>query len=306
MKKEKIKVYEPAFCRIDVWLHRHFIEISRSLITKLIKEGKIKLNGETVTKASKEVHPGDILEIAWPVEDISHPPPQFLPLDIIYEDEDILVINKRAGCAVHPSSSWGEGTLVNALFYYQIPLPQYGFPLRPGIVHRLDKDTSGVMVVAKSDRAYLHLIGEFKAHRVKKEYLAVVEGIWKGDKTIDLPLGRDVHHPCQMEVKERGGKIARTEIEVVGKGEEFSLLLVRPKTGRTHQIRVHLASQGYPIVGDAVYGSKKRNEFFSRHALHAFTLSFYHPSRQWISFAASLPQDLESFIGKFIVSYKAG
>jgi len=300
MKKEKIKVYEPAFCRVDVWLHRHFPEISRSLIIKVIKEGKIKLNTETITKASKEVHPGDILEIDWPVEDISHPPPQFLPLDIIYEDVDILVVNKRVGYAVHPSSSWGKGTLVNALFYYQISFSQYGFPLRPGIVHRLDRDTSGVMVIAKSDRAYLHLIGEFKARRVQKEYLAVVEGVWEGEKTIDLPLGRNIYHPCRVEVKERGGKIAHTEIEVVGKGEEFSLLLVRPKTGRTHQIRVHLASQGYPIAGDTVYGSKIKNEFLSRQGLHAFTLSFYHPSGKWVSFAASLPQDLENFINKFI------
>jgi len=301
MKKEKIQVYEPAFCRIDIWLHRHFPEVSRSLITKLIREGKIKLNGEIITKASKEVRPGDILEICWPVEDISRPPPQFLPLDVIYEDEDILVVNKRAGLAVHPASSWGEGTLINALFYYQIPLPQYGFPLRPGIVHRLDKNTSGVMVIAKRDIAYLRLIEEFKARRVEKEYLALVEGKWQGEKTIDLPLGRSTRNPCLMEVRKRGGKAAYTEIEVVGRGKEFSLLLVKPKTGRTHQIRVHLASQGYPIVGDTVYGSKKGKELFSRQALHAFTLSFNHPSSgEWVSFAASLPQDLRKFINDFI------
>ena len=131
MKKEKIQVYEPAFCRIDIWLHRHFPEVSRSLITKLIREGKIKLNGEIITKASKEVRPGDILEICWPVEDISHPPPQFLPLDVIYEDEDILVVNKRAGLAVHPALP-GEGTLINASLLSN-PLPQYGFPCVPAL-----------------------------------------------------------------------------------------------------------------------------------------------------------------------------
>ena len=301
MRREKIQVYEPAFCRIDIWLHNHFPEVSRSLIIKLVREGKIKLNGETITKASKEVYPGDIIEVNWPVEDISHPPPQLLPLDVIYEDEDILVVNKRAGFAVHPTTSWGGGTLVNALFYYQIPLSQYGFPLRPGIVHRLDKNTSGVMVIAKSDKAYLHLIEEFKARQVKKEYLALVEGIWEGEKTINLPLGRNIYNPCRMEVRKKDGKVAHTEIEVVGKGKEFSLLLVKPKTGRTHQIRIHLASQGYPIVGDTVYGSKKGKEFFPRQALHAFTLSFYHPSsREWVSFSASLPQDLRKFISDFI------
>ena len=163
-------------------------EVSCSLIIKLIRR-KIKWNGETITKASKVVRPGDILEICWPVEDISHPPPQNLPLDVIYEDEDILVVNKRAGVTVHPVSPWEGGTLVNALFYYQISLSQYGFPLRPGIVHRLDKNTSGVMVVAKSDPAYLHMIGEFRVRRVEKEYLAVVEGRWKGERTIELPWG---------------------------------------------------------------------------------------------------------------------
>jgi len=300
MKKERIQVYEPAFCRIDIWLHRHFPEVSRSLIIKLIREGKIKWNGETITKASKVVRPGDILEICWPVENISHPPPQNLPLDVIYEDKDILVVNKRAGVTVHPVSPWEGGTLVNALFYYQISLSQYGFLLRPGIVHRLDKNTSGVMVVAKSDPAYLHMIGEFRTRRVEKEYLAVVEGRWEGERTIELPLGRSARNPCRMEVRKRGGREAYTEIEVVEEGEELSLLLVRPKTGRTHQIRVHLASQGYPIVGDTVYGSKRGGEFFSRPALHAFTLSFYHPSGEWVSFAASLPQDLRNLISMIL------
>jgi len=293
LKKQKIKIYDDEFCRIDIWLHRNFPDISRSAFSKLIKQGFIKRNQEILYKPSGEVHPGDIIEITWPIDAPQVLEPQNLPLDVIYQDDHIIIVNKRAGTIVHPVRPFQKDTLINSLLFHGIQLSHYGAPLRPGIVHRLDRDTSGVLVVAKSDRAYLELIQMFKNRIVEKYYLALVEGQWRGgSQQVELAIQRNPKIPCRMKVSTIGGKSALTEIEPLGIGDAYSLLLVKPRTGRTHQIRVHLSSQGYPIMGDKFYGSNLSQDIMKRQALHAFILSFPHPiTGKKMYFAAALPDD---------------
>jgi|YNPMSStandDraft_1061717.scaffolds.fasta_scaffold27537_2 23S rRNA pseudouridine1911/1915/1917 synthase len=303
MKVQKLQVHDFS-PRMDVWLRENFPEFSRSLITRFIKEGRVKVNRMVEKKPSKKLRPGDLLEICWPEEPFLTPPPRFLPLNVIYEDNEVVVLYKQSGVTVHPVSPFETNTLVNALLYHGFSLSRYGSPLRPGIVHRLDKDTSGVMVVAKSDLAYMHLVKEFRARRVRKSYLAIVEGKWDKGRVIDMPLQRSRRNPLRMEVRRWGGRSSYTEVEVLGAKEDFSLLLVRPRTGRTHQIRAHLSFMGYPIAGDLLYGSSWGRAFFARQALHAFTLSFLHPtSGREMCFAASLPLDMKAFLQLYFASY---
>lgn len=295
MRREKILVYE-GFKRVDVWLQEHFPQFSRSFLARMVREGHVRLNKAVLRKPSTLVRPGDLLEILWPHEGNLPIPPSPLPVDILYEDDHVLLLNKRPHVAVHPVSPLQTGTLVNALLYLRIPLAQHGAPLRPGIVHRLDKETSGVMVVAKSNLAYVELVRAFKNREVLKEYLAIVEGEVQKGTTISLSLGRDRKNPLRM-ATQKTGRSAVTEIFPLAVWNGFSLLLVRPRTGRTHQIRVHLSALGNPIAGDVLYGSQKGREFFSRCALHAFTLAFQHPvSKKWMTFVASLPPDMREFI----------
>lgn len=295
MKKEKILVYE-GFQRVDVWLHQHFPQLSRSFLARMVREGCVRLNKAVLRKPSTVVRPGDLLEIFWPRESDLFVPPEPLPVDCIYEDDHVLLLNKRPHMAVHPVSPFQTGTLVNALLYLRVPLARYGAPLRPGIVHRLDKETSGIMVVAKSDLAYVELVRAFKNREVYKEYLAIVEGEVREASTISLSLGRDRKNPLRM-TAQREGKTAITEIVPIAVRDGFSLLLVRPRTGRTHQIRVHLSLLGTPILGDVLYGSQRGRSLFTRCALHAFALAFRHPaSGRWMTFAASLPPDMQEFV----------
>jgi len=293
-------VYDDDFCRIDVWLHRNFPDISRSVFIKLIKQGFIQKNRKILYKPSSAVHPGDILEITWPVNSHHLVEPQNLPIHILYQDEHIIVVNKKAGMVVHPVRPFQKGTLVNGLLFMGMNLSRYGSPLRPGIVHRLDRDTSGTMVIAKTDRAYLELIQMFKKRYVEKLYLAIVEGRWVGGKYIDLAIQRNPHLPCRMQASPLHGKPAFTEIEIIQSHDQYSLLAVKPKTGRTHQIRVHLSAQGFPIAGDSRYGSRYSEKVIQRQALHAFVLSFPHPiTQKKMFFVATLPDDFRSALKVF-------
>ncbi len=297
MRREKIQVYDEGFCRLDLWLSKQYENISRSILARLIKDGCIRVNRKEIKKTSYKVRPGDIIEIIWPTENYSSPLPQKLPLDIIFEDHDILVVNKKAGMIVHPVTPFQKGTLINALIGNNINLSRYGSPLRPGIVHRLDKETSGVMVVAKSDYAYLQLVRQFKKRAMEKLYIAIVRGTWNGPDYIKSSIGRNRTNPRLMKVLPFGGREAVTHVSVIRSGHGHSLLLVKPATGRTHQIRVHLSSQGFPVVGDKDYGNTVNNERFPRQALHAFSLSMVHPGNgRLFHFSAALPHDMSDYI----------
>ncbi len=297
MRREKIQVYDEGFCRLDTWLAKQYNDISRSVLARLIRKGHLRVNRQAVKKASYLVRPGDVLEIHWPAEDCSTPLPERLPLDVIFEDNDIIAVNKRAGMIVHPVTPFQRGTLINALLGHKIKLSRYGLPMRPGIVHRLDKDTSGVLVVAKTDNAYIHLVRQFKERAMGKIYLAVVRGHFKGAQSIESRIGRSRTQPRLMKTLPRGGREALTRVCVLRTGRDHSLLLVQPETGRTHQIRVHLSSQGFPLAGDRDYGGPSHDEYFSRHALHAFSLSLLHPvNGKMYHFSAALPRDMGEFI----------
>jgi len=285
--------------RIDSFLTK-IINISRSRIQSLIKEGKVFLNGVKAKKDEK-VKNLDTVEIDYDADnDIVKP--ENIALDIIYEDDDILVINKPPGLIVHPAGRIKSGTLVNALLFYCSSLSNMGGDERPGLVHRLDKDTSGVMVVAKNNKAHAFLSKQFKDRVIKKKYTAIVQGCLKQEEKIETFYGR---HPRERKKMSTWGGLDRgkkaiTEIKILKQFKNATIVEAFPKTGRTHQIRVHLASIGYPIIADKVYGTgvfempngvKLNNK---RQMLHASSLAFMHPiSGKFMEFNAGIPEDMK-------------
>ena len=278
--------------RLDKYVAEKFPDLSRTQAQRLIDDGYVTVN-DRVAKAGVKLDAGDRVSITLPLPPPSPLLPEAMPLNIIYEDSDLLVIDKPAGLAVHPAPGHPSHTLVNALLSRVPDLPESG-SLRPGIVHRLDKDASGVMVVAKNSTAQLDLIGQFKTHSVVKAYVVLVKGrLTADDGVIEAPIGRDPRNRKRMAVVAEGkGREARTHYHVVKHLESYTLLEVRPETGRTHQIRVHLSAIGYPVVGDTTYGVK--SDHLSRQFLHACRLGFKLPSTgEYVEFTSELPPDLE-------------
>ena len=294
-------VVEEGGQRLDRWLAERLPEHSRAEIQRWIREGRVLVN-DTQLKASYRVEPGDVIVVRMPAPRPSEIQPEPIPLDILYEDADLLVINKPAGMVVHPAPGRAHrtGTLVNAILGHTTALA-VGGEQRPGIVHRLDKDTSGVILVAKNDQALRALQAQFKARTVEKAYLALVEGeipITHG--RVEAPIGRDPRRRQRMAVVPEGkGRPAVTEFTVRERLSGYSLLEVRPRTGRTHQIRVHLAYIGHPVVGDPVYGRRRRRLYCPRQFLHAYRLGFRLPgSGEWAEFTAPLPRDLAEVLDR--------
>ena len=283
-------VAEKQDARLDKYVCQECPELTRTQVQRLIGEGYITVN-DRMTRAGLKLNFGDKVNIIVPPAPPSHPSPEALPLNIIYEDNDILVIDKPAGLTIHPAPGHPSHTLVNAILAYSPDLPDTGDSLRPGIVHRLDKDTSGVMVVAKNSTAQANLISQFKAHAVVKAYLVLVKGhLTPENGIIEAPIGRDPHNRKRMAVVTEG-KEARTHYQVIKYLGDYTLLEVRPETGRTHQIRVHLSAIGYPVVGDTTYGVKSAQ--VSRQFIHASRLSFKLPSTgEYVEFTSELPADL--------------
>jgi len=277
--------------RLDKYVSEKCPELSRTHAQKLIADGYVTVN-DNVAKASLKLNAGDRLTIIIPPTPPSPLSPEAIPLNIIYEDTDLLVIDKPAGLTVHPAPGHPSHTLVNAILSHFPHLADIGDSLRPGIVHRLDKDTSGVMLVAKNSVAQANLAEQFKARSVVKAYLVLVKGhLTPENGIIEAPVGRDPSNRKRMAVV-ANGRQARTEYHVVKYIGDYTLLEVRPETGRTHQIRVHLSAISYPVVGDPVYGVK--SDYLSRQFMHASCLGFHLPSTgEYVEFTSELPPDLE-------------
>jgi 23S rRNA pseudouridine1911/1915/1917 synthase len=291
--------------RLDIFLSQSDADISRSHVKYVIEEGDVLVNGKA-PKVSQKLKEGDVIILTQRPAGEAAAVAQEMPLNIVYEDEAIIVINKPAGMVVHPAPGNPDKTLVNALLFHCHDLSGIGGVLRPGIVHRLDKDTSGLIVAAKSDDAHRNLSSQFEKHDVHKKYLALVWGDVKGNSgEIILPVGRHTTNRKKMSTKSRHGKGALTLWKVRERFGVATLLDVEIKTGRTHQIRVHLSDRGYPVIGDAVYGNsakintvkdpllKAKIKEFNRQALHAAQLSFIHPLKsERVVFTSDMPQDM--------------
>jgi len=285
--------------RLDVFVARRCPGLSRSLVQRLIREGRVTIGDPpSAGRAGQRLERGDRVLVRMPSEEPDALRPEPLPLTILYEDADLLVIDKPAGLTVHPAVGVRRGTLAAALLAYRPELDGVGGPERPGIVHRLDRDTSGLLVVAKNEAARAALARQWKEQQVEKGYLALVHGRLEPPQgVIDAPIGRDPRHRQRMAVVE-GGRAARTAYRVrrylpdrQGGHDVYSLVEVTPSTGRTHQIRVHFAALGHPLVGDRVYG--RPSAVLGRQFLHAYRLAFRHPvDGRPLEFESPLPEDL--------------
>jgi len=279
--------------RLDVFIARSLPELTRSRVRRLIDEGLVTIDGRRPAKAGVALEAGRRVAVTLPPPEPPELQPEAIPLRIVYEDADLLVIDKPAGLTVHPAPGHAAHTLVNALLAYCPELAGVGGEGRPGIVHRIDKDTSGLILVAKNDAAHASLARQLKARQVEKTYLALVRGRPDPPEgAIDAPVGR---HPKQRKKQAvvEGGRAARTRYRVLRALDGYSLLEVRPETGRTHQIRVHLASIGHPVAGDALYGRGATPPSLRRQFLHAHRLAFSHPrTGARLELEAPLAQDL--------------
>lgn len=296
MRTIKIKV-KPQLDRLDKFLTKELKEFSRSQIQKLIEDGLVRVNQEIVNSSYK-IRKSDSIAIQMPPPSSQEIKAQDIPLKKVYEDTDILVVDKPSGMVTHPTSDHKNDTLVNALLFHYQELKGVGEDIRPGIVHRLDKDTSGLIVVAKNETALEDLKKQFLESKVLKKYIALVHGDLKKDfGEIKGNIGRDPIKKLKFAVVEEG-KEAVTFYKVIKHFNKFTLVELEPKTGRTHQLRVHLSHLGYPIVGDRSYGGKM---LLNRHFLHAKYLSFIHPrTKEKMEFKSDLPKDLQQFLEKIV------
>lgn len=284
--------------RVDQFLARQLAErYSRSQIKKLIEAGQVRADGGSILSAHYRVKPGETIEVESQEERGEETRAEAIPLDIVHEDPELLVVNKPAGMVVHPAHGNPAHTLVNALLYHVRNISGVGGNnIRPGIVHRLDKDTSGLLVVAKNEAAHFYLARLFKDHHIDRTYQAIVRGVVQHDEgEIDEPVGRAFLNRKKVIIRPSGGKEALTYYRVKKRFPKATWLEVKPQTGRTHQIRVHLSHLGHPVLGDSLYGAKAVG--IDRQALHASELGFIHPkTKEKLHFESPLPADMQALI----------
>lgn len=286
--------------RIDRFLSDNHPELSRSFLQKLIRDGLVQVNNKSI-KANYKVQSGDYVSLQLP--DLSEPDilPEDIPLDILYEDEDVLVVNKPKGMVVHPSAGHTSGTLVNAvLFHCKEHLSGINGVMRPGIVHRIDKDTTGALLVCKNDAAHHNIAEQLKEHTIKRRYRAIVQGNIREDEgTVEGAIGRHPTDRKKMAIHVKNGKPAVTHYKVLERFGNATYVECRLETGRTHQIRVHMTSIGHPLLGDEVYGSGKNPYHLQGQTLHAQVLGFIHPrTGEYMEFCAPLPEYFEQLLNK--------
>lgn len=282
--------------RLDKFVNDDLDELSRTMIQQMIKENLILVNGKP-TKQNYKLSSDDKISVTIKDPEPLDVVPEEMDLDIVYEDSDVLVVNKPRGMVVHPAPGHLNGTLVNGLVAHCNDLSGINGILRPGIVHRIDMDTSGLLMVAKNDEAHRSLVEQLKAKTTEREYLAIVHGTIEHDKgTIDAPLGRDEKDRKKMAVTGKNSKNAVTHFEVVERFSQYTYVRCQLETGRTHQIRVHMAYIGHPVAGDPKYGEKKTLNIQGQ-ALHAARLGFRHPrTGEWLTFTADIPEDMEKLL----------
>jgi len=288
---------ESAKTRIDKYITEGLDDdVSRSQVQLWIADGHVLVNDSPV-KANYKVSQGDRISLAIPAPSVVEIVPEDIPLDIAFEDRDVIVVNKPRGMVVHPAPGHISGTLVNALMHHCKDLSGINGELRPGIVHRIDKDTTGLIMAAKNDKAHASLAAQLKEHSVNRRYLALVHGNISHDQgTIDAPIGRDPQDRKMYTVTDRNSKHAVTHFTVVERFGDYSLLELKLETGRTHQIRVHMKYIGHPLVGDPVYGKSKGIKLNGQ-ALHAAVLGFVHPATgKYLEFSAPMPDDMEELL----------
>ena len=302
MQKKQLLIVpsEQSNSRIDKFLAQNLPDVSRSSLLHLFLEHNITLNGKAVAKNAR-LKSGDTVEVILPELKELEAKPEDIPLDIVFEDDDIIIVNKPKGMVVHPSNGHKNGTLVNALLAHCAgELSGINGVIRPGIVHRIDKDTSGLLMVAKNNYAHLKLAEQVKSHSFSREYVVIVYGNFKeAEGEISLPIGRSPIDRKKMAVTEKNSKPAITYFKVLCNFKGFSYLRLALKTGRTHQIRVHMAHIGHPVAGDAVYGPKKVITELNGQCLHAIHLGFVHPKTgKYMQFETELPDYFKQFLNR--------
>lgn len=297
---------EDAGSRLDAFIGYNTDELSRSYAVRLIEKGLVSVNGKAVTSKKHPVTDGDVVTIEMPEPEALEIKAENIPLEIVYEDEDVAVINKPRGMVVHPGPGNASGTLVNAIMYHMgDSLSSINGVIRPGIVHRIDKDTSGLLMIAKNDKAHESLAAQLKEHSVTREYTALVYDNIKDDElTIDEPIGRDERNRMRNAVNGASARNAVTHIKVLERFSRYTLVRAILETGRTHQIRVHMAYMHHPLVGDELYGPRRQSAKIegvtvSGQLLHAGTLGFVHPSTgEYVEFHSDLPEIFEQVLAK--------
>ena len=290
---------EESSLRIDLLLARRFADRSRTYFQDLLTQGLVLLNGKPMKKRECP-RVGDQIEVSFPALEPSALIPEEIPLNILFEDSELIVVNKPAGMVVHPAPGHRTGTFVHALLNHCQGELMLSDPIRPGIIHRLDKDTSGILIAAKTATAHFHIAKQFASRQVDKNYLAICCGR-PPTGPIRAAIGRNPHHRKEMMVVAEGGKEAESDLQIIAVQEKVSLVLVKPRTGRTHQIRVHLKHVGHPVLGDAVYGSPSLNRALDapRLLLHAYRIGLRHPlTDEPLLFVAPIPDDFRQAIKK--------